>query len=225
MRFFDLALIRSAPRISESALVALATLLVASPARPGEVFFVSDCLEASDGLLVGAYTQPYPGGIGVRDPVFSNLGPCSALPAVVGSDADEYYSGQVDFELSTDGGVTWGPAHAPVTFHVGYHYTGLAGPDTRHFDTEMLQLDISGGTLPYTLAFRESPILVSNGLTLVRAVPGGFMIDSFFDVFTEMSPDGAIWYPAGQASHLALSSEHATPVRATSWGRIKTLYR
>ena len=214
---------RSAPR--PWALVALAALLAASPAGATEVFFAGDCLEASDALRVGTDTVSYPGGIGIRALVFSNLAPCSALPAVVGSDADEYYGGQVDFELSTDGGVTWGPAHAPITFHVGYHFTGPTGPDTRRFETEMLQLDLSGGTLPYTLAFRESPSHASSGVTTIRAVPGGFMIDSFFDVFTEMSPDGSIWYPAGQTEHLALSSEHVTPVRALSWGKVKTLYR
>src|SRR5437867_2878601 len=119
--------IRSAPRATPWALAAFATLLVASPARATEVFFVRDCLEVEDALLLGGDTVFYAGSIGIRALVFSNLAPCSPLPAVVGSDADEFYGGQVDFQMSTDGGVTWGPAHAPVDFHIAYHYAGLAG--------------------------------------------------------------------------------------------------
>ena len=95
-----------------------------------------------------------------------------------------------------------------------------------YMDTNASQnYDLSGGTLPFTMGFRESPPLASTGVTAIRAVPGGFMIDSFFDVFTELSLDGYTWYPAGLAAHLTLSSENVTEARTSTWGAIKTLYR
>lgn len=59
------------------------------------------------------------------------------------------------------------------------------------YDTELLQLDISGGNLPPSMRLRESPTLASTGRTAISSAPGGgFMVDSFFDVFTELSLDG-----------------------------------
>src|ERR1035438_273650 len=66
-----------------------------------------------------------------------------------------------------------------------------AGPGT--FSTEMTQLDLSGGGI----MLRESPTLVSAGQTTVGT--DGFLIGSFFDIFTELSLDGgATWGPAAQ---------------------------
>ncbi len=86
------------------------------------------------------------------------------------------------------------------------HNSGDASND--YYDTEMLQLDISGGTLPGGVMVRESPSKASLGRTSVRATGGaggaggagggngGFAISSFFDVFTELSVDGgATWTP------------------------------
>ena len=62
----------------------------------------------------------------------------------------------------------------------------------------MLQLDLSGGSLPAGVMIRESPTLPSRGGTTARALPGGtYRVDSFFDVFTEVSLDGgATWSPS-----------------------------
>jgi PEP-CTERM motif len=71
-------------------------------------------------------------------------------------------------------------------------------PSTSTFNTEMLQLDISGGGLPAGVEIRESPTLASPGTTMVTDIGGGqFRIDSFFDIFTELSIDGGqTWAPA-----------------------------
>ncbi len=68
--------------------------------------------------------------------------------------------------------------------------------NTQDYDTEMLQLDLSGGGI----MIRESPTLQSLGR--VRESPtlqptGHYQIASFFDVFTELSVDG------GQSWHAA----------------------
>jgi hypothetical protein len=68
------------------------------------------------------------------------------------------------------------------------------------FDTEMLQLDLSGN-LPGigAVMIRESPTLASLGTTSVTNIPGTtalYRIDSFFDIFTELSVDGGqTWNP------------------------------
>lgn len=81
------------------------------------------------------------------------------------------------------------------------------------FDTEMLSLDLSGGTLPPGLLIRESPTLPSLGKTSIRESPtlGLYHIDSFFDVFTELSIDGGqTWTPADGPMHLTGVPEPST---------------
>jgi len=64
-------------------------------------------------------------------------------------------------------------------------------PGFTFYDTEMLQLNISGGGLPADMLIRESPTLVSPGKTAISPAPGGgYIVDSFFDVFTEVSENG-----------------------------------
>lgn len=75
-------------------------------------------------------------------------------------------------------------------YSVRIHHTFDDGSD-QYFDTEMLQLDLSGGTLPSSVMLRESPSKASLGRTSIRAIPtGGFEVSSFFDIFTELSVDG-----------------------------------
>jgi hypothetical protein len=91
----------------------------------------------------------------------------------------------------------------PFTTHTGTgtaHAVGTApaGPGPRDFDMEVLSFDISGvynGVSPFII--RESPTLASTGRTTIESLPGGqYRIDSFFDVFTDMSVDGgATWFP------------------------------
>jgi hypothetical protein len=102
-------------------------------------------------------------------------------------------------------------------------------PNTTVFQTEMLQLDISGGTLPAGVMIRESPTLQSTGQATVTNIGGLYQIDSFFDVFVELSLDGGQnWAPADRAesftatpepSSIALLGIGATILMATRWRR------
>ena len=81
---------------------------------------------------------------------------------------------------------------------------------TGDFDTEMLALNLSGGTLPPGVMIRESPTLQSTGHTKTTALPGNlYRIESFFDVFTELSIDGGqTWMPSTNGSgHVTLVPE------------------
>lgn len=66
--------------------------------------------------------------------------------------------------------------------------TDATGLDT--YDTEMLSMDLQGGTLPGGVMIRESPTKQSLGKTAIRESPTLVHINSFFDVFTELSVDG-----------------------------------
>lgn len=72
------------------------------------------------------------------------------------------------------------------------------GPEGhRGFSIEMLSMDLVGGTLPPGMMLRESPTRGSGGRLSMDAAPGGFIVDSFFDIWTELSIDGGqSWIPA-----------------------------
>jgi hypothetical protein len=119
-------------------------------------------------------------------------------------------------EISSDGGQTWTPVSGPATGSVSV--SRVTHEDTwdslSSFDTEMASFSVSlssGGTTPVTVMLRESPTLQSTGQTTVKRLADGSAcrMDSFFDVFTELSFDGGgTWSPAACAAHLEL---HASP--------------
>ena len=90
--------------------------------------------------------------------------------------------------------------------------SALTGPESSPFgriEHEILTLDIFGGDLPPDVMFRESPTLASIGLTeakLVGTDSSGdpiYRVDSFFDVFLEVSLDGGqSWTPLDEPLHL-----------------------
>ncbi|HEX2474538.1 MAG TPA: hypothetical protein VHK01_07330 [Lacipirellulaceae bacterium] len=83
------------------------------------------------------------------------------------------------------------------------------------YDTELLALDLSD---PPGFRFRESPTLQSTGVTTVEdpcPVCGapfiGFVISSYFDVFSEVSIDGgATWNPAASSFRIEQIPEPGT---------------
>jgi hypothetical protein len=112
-------------------------------------------------------------------------------------------------EVSLDGGATWAPMSTHGTGHM--LYTSVLSPPEL-YQTEMLSLDIAGGDLPAGVMIRESPTLASTGQTTIKSLPGGgYTVDSFFDVFTEISlDDGQTWTPSQNSMHLVGSPEPAT---------------
>jgi hypothetical protein len=72
----------------------------------------------------------------------------------------------------------------------------------------MLQLDISGSSMPQGVLIRESPTKTSAGQTTIHKPGAGtFMISSFFDIYIEVSTDGGqSWFPADQTLHMQLKS-------------------
>lgn len=72
----------------------------------------------------------------------------------------------------------------------------ITGLGMNEYSQEMLALDMSIPTPIGMLMIRESPTIQSMGHTTITPATGGFRIDSFFDVYTELSLDnGMSWIP------------------------------
>jgi len=76
----------------------------------------------------------------------------------------------------------------------------------------MLALNLSGGSLPAGVMIRESPTRHSRGETRYASSPGGYRINSFFDVFTELSLDGGqTWSASDSPGYMELHIDPGVP--------------
>ncbi|MHC4717416.1 MAG: DUF7901 domain-containing protein, partial [Planctomycetota bacterium] len=92
-------------------------------------------------------------------------------------------------ELSVDGGASWIASFYNAKINLGIINPG--GGTTGAFDTEMVSLSLSGGDFGTGTVLRTSPTMPSPGGHMITDLGGGlYHIDSFFDVFTELSVDG-----------------------------------
>jgi hypothetical protein len=199
-------------------MLAMVLCLAAGGAGAG-MLSPTDAVPTPRGLYEGDNTVYFPIGVVVTNVqlIPSPGAPSYAPPApggtIIGNSFFDIFT-----EVSLDGGGTFAPMtvlSAPTAVQMT---SAGAGGGTRSFDTEMLQLNISGGTLPPGVMIRESPTRASTGRHSATDVSGGtYQIDSFFDIFTELSVDGGqTWMLAvdtqGGASpmHMVLTPEPAT---------------
>ena len=100
---------------------------------------------------------------------------------------------------------------------------------SREYYLYVSQLDISGGTLPPGVLIRVNPTLGAGGLTAITDLGAeSFHIDSFFDVFTDLSLDnGQTWISADGPGSFDLEPDPIGPtsVKPSSWGALKLMYR
>ncbi len=110
--------------------------------------------------------------------------------------------------VSTDDGTTWTTYDVPGALSFSAQYSS-GSSDERTFDTEMLALDLAGGSLPAGVMLRESPTLSSTGQTTIKRVANSsYRIGSFFDIFTEISLDGgATWTRSAASSNVKLHND------------------
>jgi hypothetical protein len=82
------------------------------------------------------------------------------------------------------------------------------GSATGTFSTELLGMNLSGSSAYGPFLLRESPTIASTGQTTITGLGGGlYQIDSFFDVFTELSVDGGVtWIPSSGPTRVTLQS-------------------
>ena len=194
--------------------------------------FGSDCIPPPS-TYASQFHARYSDGTNVYDltqPKHERFTSCDPPPAPnPGSSTQHSFGSQVSGSLSMNGGPQQSllcPANTMVRV-TGNHQTG----STRFFDTEMLQLDLIGGTLPPGVLIRESPSKQSTGKTAISDLGGGqFRIDSFFDIFTELSVDGGqTYHPStdtnGNPYAARMEIPGTVPVEFRGWGNVKTLYR
>jgi hypothetical protein len=129
----------------------------------------------------------FPNGIDFSNPIhkcFQNV-QVSTDPTT-GDETEEFdttVEGVVDLGFGPQPVVLTGPVKI-LTLAKGSSATGT-------FDTEMVSMSLSGDVGGVTIDIRESPSKASEGKTKVDDLGGGqFEIDSFFDVFVELSIDG-----------------------------------
>jgi PKD repeat protein len=180
-------------------------ILAAGPATdncPGSLFY-SDCIPPLDGQYGGTFTLTYgPGVMKLRNPVLGSFTDCYAPPIGIGQSITRSLGTTITFEISANGGLTWDLMHSPAEMTIRLTKTD-ENDSISFFESEMLQLNIGGGTLPPGIIGRESPVLASTGLTKI-SIPnpgtGDYSIESFFDIFTELSIDGGITWLAANSS-------------------------
>jgi hypothetical protein len=145
-------------------------------------------------------TQQGPYHIGSFFDVFTELS-IQPPPAPGTSRTDSFFDVFTELALTPPVGppITATPGSAE-TIHITAHSPG----SPQLYDTEMLQMDLSGGGLPAGVMIRESPTLASTGGSSITDLGGGqFHISSFFDIFTELTIDGGqTWVPADGPLHV-----------------------
>jgi hypothetical protein len=149
----------------------------------------------------------------VRHSGFANVMHTS-IPGGTQEDFDSVATGSVAVDFGPDSffdvffDITMiGPTRVDV---LGGYAPGSLGT----FPTEMVQLNLTGNTPLGVAQLRESPSLPSQGGTTITPLgPGMYHIDSFFDVFTELSLDGGTtWIPSTGPTHVDLMPEPSSLV-------------
>ena len=134
------------------------------------IYLSTDLLPPANGMYVSPaqWHALYANGIIISNVVHRRFSQ-GTLPPGPGVPLTHSFGSQVDFDVSLDGGQTFMHESAPAQVTVSLQANATA---TGVFDTEMLQLDIAGGTLPAGVMIRESPTLASTGQTQVQSAPG-----------------------------------------------------
>jgi hypothetical protein len=165
-----------------------------------------------------------PGGVYKIDSFFDIFTDLTTSPPAPGtSRIDSFFDVFTELTIEPPGG---GPVVVDIPNTHMSQQTSAPSGSTGTYNTEMLALDISGGGLPPGVMIRESPTLQSPGQTTVQPIGGGlYKIDSFFDVFTELSIDnGQTWAP-GSAAMVATGMPEPASLSLVVIGGIALLRR
>src|SRR5262245_26405619 len=197
-------------RIHNSFAVAIAALTIASASVRAQVVTSDPSLPVL--YPNGFYTNLLQFGPSYHGPAITIVlqheqhrafGPVIRSPS--GPNQIENFGSQLLANMSVNGSpIQPVSANGPVTTEV----FGKIGNVTGTFNTEMLSMSLNGSSPFGPFMIRESPTLASLGQTTITDIGGGlFRIDSFFDVFTELSIDGGnSWIPSDSSTRVTLES-------------------
>ncbi len=144
----------------------------------------------------------------LRDLSLGSLGNSASLPAAGNSQTYTSSSATVSFQISPDG-VNFSPAALSGSSTIEVYNTNGVSGNTTTYSMQMTQLTASGAAGSYYL--RVSPTQPTLGKHTVAPDPRGYRVSSFFDIFTELSPDNVTWYPANRSMRLLPSLPPAVP--------------
>jgi hypothetical protein len=185
----------------------LTTFLVLSNAVAAAPFYIgnSPLVPPTDGVYLSPQSvhAEYSGpGLTVILKDIQHTGFANIVRTPLGGNTTETFDSTVFGNVSINGG---GFIPISLTGPVEVLLFGYTPGDIGTFATEMVQLALSGvGVL-----LRESPTQASTGQTKIQdlGVGGPYRIDSFFDVFTELSLDGGTtWIPSQGSTRVDLSN-------------------
>jgi hypothetical protein len=156
---------------------------------------------------VGCLPLPGPGGTAVGEAVFD-----VGVEVVTSTEHDNLF----DFGRPASVRITEGPPVAEAA--------GAGDPiPSGTWHTELLSLEIMGQVTgpsgPMSMILRESPTRPSLGQHVLTPLPDGFLhINSFFDVFFELSLNGGPYAPASGAVRLDITDIVPEPASLLSTG-------
>ncbi|MCX6292338.1 MAG: SBBP repeat-containing protein [Bacteroidetes bacterium] len=183
----------------------LPPIITSSPSWPPKKYY-----------SIGLYDA---GSISLSNCVLKNFSG-SAPPPASGSSIVTF-TGDFTAMLSNSGSPV--PVSCTATARMKMTFVSSSG-SSAFYETEMLQLDLSGGSFPSGVLLRESPTLFSTGLARITNAGGGiYRISSFFDVFMELSTDsGNSWQPTSKgAALMELQDDVVNPIPALgTWAMI-----
>ena len=201
---------------------ALLALALASPAAPYCDTTTPCIFPPGPCAYLGSEPVTFTNGAVLNYLDFENSIDCDALPPVGGS-TNQLITSTIVLRLANGGPPALYGGSATLTMHL----FGDPGVNPREIALELLALDFQFISLPAGTRLRESPTLPSSGhATITESPPGQYHIDSFFDVFFELSTDsGQSWFPASGPLRTVLSPAAPLPARPSTWGAVKATYR
>jgi uncharacterized repeat protein (TIGR02543 family) len=145
--------------------------------------------------------------------------PDQAVRHASGTDEIEDFPAQLTGMISVNGSPFQPTQGTGPSRWIAYNKIGSA---TGTFSTEILALNLSANSPFGPFMLRESPTLASVGQSSITDLGGGlYRIDSFFDVFTELSVDqGNSWIPGVVPTHLVLTPPFALTVTTSGLGTV-----
>jgi hypothetical protein len=196
--------------------VFMGTLAMPSLVR-ADAIAPSNCLPPAgpNDAYLGRVHEWLAGVVALSGPKHSGFTTCSPPPAVLGMTTTHHFGSIVEGDLFINGnpmGHVTAPAQTSVLVtlvnHSVFDPTCFTFGLTQCFDTEITQLNISGGNLPPGVMIRQDPDRRSFGSTSITDLGNGtFRIRSFFDVFTELSLDGGqTWIDSDGATLMTLTT-------------------
>lgn len=151
------------------------------------------------------YTVPGLGAVTVQSPVLSRPYP-GAIQQSIGTDEREIFDAML-LGVEIGQGLGLVQLTGPVEVMTTDRLLSTAG----RFDAEIISASFTGNVGGMSITLREDPQRQSSGQTDITDLGGGlYHIDSFFDVFTELSIDGGAWITSNSSVRMTLVPEPAT---------------